>query len=67
MRVINDIKKVKLLDDYMQLYEDCFEQCNAILWTIVPADQNWYKENIITKALLDILKVLDMKYPGLKK
>ena len=41
--------------------------CNKIPWTIVPADQNWYKEFIIATALYELLKGLDMKYPGLKK
>lgn len=62
-----DFEEAKLWDIYMQMYEDCFENCNKPAWTIVPSDQNWYKEYIITKALRDLLKSLDMKYPGLKK
>jgi PPK2 family polyphosphate:nucleotide phosphotransferase len=63
----NDFEEAKLWDIYMQMYEECFENCNNPAWTIVPSDQNWYKEYIITKALRDLLKGLDMKYPGLKK
>jgi polyphosphate kinase 2 (PPK2 family) len=63
----NDFKEAKLWDVYMQMYEDCFENCNDIPWTIVPADQNWYKEYIIAKALHDLLTGLNMQYPGLKK
>ncbi len=63
----NDEKEAKLWDKYMNMYEDVFVHCNAIPWTIVPADQNWYKEYIITKALVDSLKELDMKYPSLKE
>jgi len=63
----NDFEEAKLWDIYMQMYEECFENCNNPEWTIVPSDQNWYKEYIITKALRDLLKGLDMKYPGLKK
>ncbi len=62
-----DFEEAKRWDDYRNVYEDCFEQCNKIPWTIVPADQNWYKEFIIATALYDLLKSLDMKYPGLKK
>lgn len=40
----NDLKESKLWDKYMQMYEDVFEHCNVIPWTIVPSDQNWYKE-----------------------
>jgi len=63
----NDFAEAKLWDIYMQMYEDCFEYCNDVPWTIVPADQNWYKEHVIASAAYDTLKSLDMKYPGLKK
>ena len=63
----NDFEEAKLWDDYMAAYEDCFEHCNDVPWTIVPADQNWYKEHIIAQALLKALEKLDMQFPGLKK
>jgi PPK2 family polyphosphate:nucleotide phosphotransferase len=63
----NDFAEAKLLKEYRSAYEDCFEYCNDIPWTIVPADQNWYKEYLIASTLLATLKKLDMKFPGLKK
>jgi len=63
----NDFTESKLWDIYMEMYEDCFENCNDVPWTIVPADQNWYKEYVIASAVLKTLKNFDMKYPGLKK
>jgi hypothetical protein len=51
----------------MKMYEDCFENCNEPAWSIVPADQNWYKEYIIAGQLNSLLSGLNMKYPGLKK
>jgi PPK2 family polyphosphate:nucleotide phosphotransferase len=62
-----DFEEAKLWNDYRNVYEECFENCNRVPWTIVPADQNWYKEFVIASALHDLLKDLDMKYPGLKK
>jgi PPK2 family polyphosphate:nucleotide phosphotransferase len=62
-----DFDEAQLWDKYMEYYEDCFNNCNEPEWVIVPSDQNWYKEYIIASQLLDILKGLDMKYPGLKK
>lgn len=62
-----DFEEARFWDNYRDFYEDCFEHCNKIPWIIVPADQNWYKEFIIATALYDLLKSLDMKYPGLKK
>jgi len=62
-----DFTEAEKWDQYMQVYEDVFENCNAIPWTIVPADQNWYKEYVIAKTLVKQLKDLDMKYPQLAK
>ena len=62
-----DFKEATLWDVYMQMYEDCFANCNDIPWTIVPADQNWYKEYLIASQVLKTLQKLDMQYPGLKK
>jgi PPK2 family polyphosphate:nucleotide phosphotransferase len=63
----NDFAEAKLWDEYMAAYEDCFNNCNQPAWTIVPADQNWYKEYIIATQLRDLLESLDMQFPGLKK
>lgn len=62
-----DFEEAKFWDLYMKMYEDCFTHCNNIPWQIVPADQNWYKEHIITTAVLSTLRNLKMQYPGLKK
>jgi PPK2 family polyphosphate:nucleotide phosphotransferase len=62
-----DFKEAELWDRYMQMYEDVFENCSATPWTIVPADQNWYKEYIIARTLVNGLKELGMKYPQLTK
>ena len=62
-----DFDEAKLWGEYMQAYEDCFNNCNEPAWDIVPADQNWYKEYMIAKALRDLLKGLDMRFPGMKQ
>jgi PPK2 family polyphosphate:nucleotide phosphotransferase len=62
-----DAEEAKLWDKYMPMYEECFKQCNRPPWIIVPADQNWYKEFIITRTLLEKLKSLNLQYPTLEK
>ncbi len=62
-----DFAEAKLWKEYMQVYEDCFENCNKAPWTIVPSDQNWYKDYLIATRLYELLKSLDMQYPGMKK
>ena len=61
-----DEDEAKLWNKYIQMYEDVFENCSAIPWTIVPADQNWYKEYLIAKTLTDKLHELKMAFPDLK-
>jgi PPK2 family polyphosphate:nucleotide phosphotransferase len=62
-----DFEEAKLWEQYMKMYEDVFENCNDPKWIIVPADQNWYKEYVITKALIDTLESLNMQFPKLKE
>lgn len=63
----NDYEEAKLWDEYMKMYEDCFENCSEIPWTIVPSDQNWYKEFVIAGEVNKALVDFNMQYPGLKK
>src|SRR5262245_7113553 len=63
----SDFEEAKLRDDYIRMYEDCFNFCDVVPWIIVPSDQNWYKEHVIASELLKLLKGLDMQFPGLKK
>ncbi len=58
-----DKDEAKLWDDYMAVYEEAFEQCNKYPWTVVPSDQNWYKEFVVARQLRDKLKSLEMKFP----
>ncbi|HZF63034.1 MAG TPA: PPK2 family polyphosphate kinase, partial [Chitinophagaceae bacterium] len=60
-----DHEERKHWDRYMQMYEDVFLHCNAVPWNIVPADQNWFKEHVIAKALWELLSGLRMQYPKL--
>ena len=63
----NDFAEAKHWKEYIKVYEDCFKNCNAVPWTVVPSDQNWYKEFMITELLHKTLSSLKMQYPGLKK
>jgi|SRR5688572_29267094 len=62
-----DIEESHHWKNYRKVYEDCFENCDLVPWTIVPADSNWYKEYVIALKVHSLLKSLDMKYPGLKE
>jgi PPK2 family polyphosphate:nucleotide phosphotransferase len=62
-----DLKEAKNRDKYIRYYEEVFEHCNAVPWNIIPADQNWYKEYLVAQKVREVLKGLDMQFPGLKR
>ena len=62
----NDKVEASKRDEYIACYEDCFRYCNVEPWTIVPSDQNWYKEYLVASILRDRLASLDMKYPAIE-
>lgn len=63
----NDIKERTYWNNYMRAYEDAFENCyKHAAWHIVPSDQNWYKEFVIAKKIVETLERFKMKFPGLK-
>ncbi len=61
-----DFEERKHWDSYMNAYEDVFFHCGEdIPWNIVPADQNWFKEFLISKIVREKLESLDLFYPPL--
>lgn len=62
----SDFKEAKSRIDYIKYYNEVFDKCNDIPWTVVPADKNWYKEYIIAERLLNLFKSLKMKFPLIK-
>lgn len=61
-----DFEERKHWDAYMKAYEDVFFHCGEdIPWHIVPADQNWFKEFLISKIVREKLESLDLQYPPL--
>jgi PPK2 family polyphosphate:nucleotide phosphotransferase len=63
----NDLAEREHWNDYMKAYEAAFENCSVNAeWNIIPSDQNWYKEYLVAKKIVDTLEALKMKFPGLK-
>ena len=60
-----DKKEATYWETYRKVYQDAFENCNVIPWTIVPSDQNWYKEHVIAKTITEKLRELKLSYPTL--
>jgi PPK2 family polyphosphate:nucleotide phosphotransferase len=60
----SDISEAKNWNAYTGVYEEIFEKCSKNLpWVIIPADDKWYRNYLIAKHIVDLLKTIPMKYP----
>jgi PPK2 family polyphosphate:nucleotide phosphotransferase len=53
-------------DDYMAAYEAALSKCNTEYapWHIVPANRKWYRNLVITKAIVNTLEAMNPQYPA---
>jgi PPK2 family polyphosphate:nucleotide phosphotransferase len=60
-----DLEKRKFWDDYRSAFEDMLEKCStdAAPWYVVPADQKWYRDYVVTSVVADTLKDMNPKFP----
>ena len=60
-----DLEERKLWDEYQKAYEAVLSKTSqdGAPWIIVPANRKWYRDLIISSALVDTLKELKMEYP----
>jgi len=64
----NDFKEREHWDAYMEAYEDCFKHCSPeIPWNIIPSDENFNKEYLIIKKVVETLEEMDLKWPALRE
>jgi PPK2 family polyphosphate:nucleotide phosphotransferase len=52
--------------DYMEAYEDAITRCNTEYapWHIVPANYKWYRDLVVTKAIVQALEAMNPVYPA---
>jgi PPK2 family polyphosphate:nucleotide phosphotransferase len=60
-----DLTTRQLWDDYMSAYEDMLNATShkSAPWHLVPADRNWYRDYVITQAVVRAMEGLKMKWP----
>jgi len=64
----NDLTERSYWKSYIKAYEDAIENCSEHApWQIIPADQNWFKEYLIAKKIVETLENLKMKYPRIRE
>lgn len=60
----SDISEAKNWEKYTEVYETIFKKCSKELpWIIIPSDDKWYRNYLIAKTIVDLLKTIPMKYP----
>lgn len=62
----NDWKEAQLWDQYMDAYEYAINK-SSIPWHIIPADQSWYRNYLVTSTIVETLQSLQMKRPVLNE
>ena len=60
-----DLKERQLWEDYQQAYQDALNKTSTkdAPWYIVPANQKWFRNLLISSVLVNILENFDMHYP----
>lgn len=62
---IEDVKERKYWDAYKLSFEKMLSATSTICspWIIVPADNKWYRNYVVSKTLVTVLDKLKMKFP----
>lgn len=49
----------------MHAYEDALTRCNTprAPWHIVPSNRKWYRDLVITRAIVEALEAMKVDYP----
>ncbi|MCH8961097.1 MAG: polyphosphate kinase 2 family protein [Bacteroidetes bacterium] len=60
-----DLKERKRWDDYMDAYEIVLQRCSTPYapWYVVPAEQRWFRDLVISQLLVDTLEAMDPQFP----
>ncbi|AZI43649.1 polyphosphate kinase 2 family protein [Deinococcus psychrotolerans] len=60
-----DLKERALWDDYTAAYEDALSATSTddAPWYVIPADQKWYRNRVISQLLLETLEDMNPQYP----
>lgn len=65
----DDLEKRKQWDDYMAAYEAMLNQTSPkwAPWHVIPADQKWYRNLAVTRAIVQALRDLNPQFPQPEK
>jgi PPK2 family polyphosphate:nucleotide phosphotransferase len=60
-----DLPARKKWDKYMEAYGEALSRCNTDYapWFIVPANKKWYRDVVITRAIVETMESMGLAYP----
>jgi len=60
-----DVRERQFWDAYQEAYEDMirYTASKHAPWYVVPADNKWFTRLVVSQAVVDALKGMDLKYP----
>ena len=60
-----DLEQRKHWSDYQAAYREALIKCNTKYapWYIIPSDQKWYRNLVVSNLMLETMKELNPKYP----
>lgn len=61
----SDVAERKLWDKYQEAYQYVLDRCatDYAPWYVVPADNKWYRDWVVSNVLLNLLKDINPKFP----
>ncbi|MDX1530422.1 MAG: polyphosphate kinase 2 family protein [Rhodothermales bacterium] len=61
-----DLKDRARWDDYQEAYEIALTRCSTehAPWYVVPAEERWYRDLVISQLLLETLRDMDPQFPA---
>jgi PPK2 family polyphosphate:nucleotide phosphotransferase len=65
----SDVKERQFWDEYQEAYEDVIRHTahEHTPWYVVPADNKWFTRLVVSQAVVDALKGMDLKYPKVSR
>ena len=61
-----DWKEREHWDEYMRCYEDVLNRSKTP-WHIIPVDERWYRDYLVSKTISETLEKLEMSWPELEE
>lgn len=64
----SDFSETAYWDDYIKAYSDAISKCSTehAPWFVIPANNKWMRDLIVTQIVADRLEALNMKHPDPK-